>query len=1037
MSTLRGTASDATGAVVVGAEVVAVSLETNLKRTAKTNENGDYEIPDLLRGTYRLTATAGGFKTFIADNIILETNQIRRINISFEVGSVSSEVTVSAAAAVISTDTAKIQSQFTNQRFDEAPLIGDGRNPGLILTTLPNVQSAGGIYTVQMAGQSNAQIQQGIDGHTSDGAVNQISNIHIVQEVIAVPSNNSAEFARVGYFNMTVKSGANDYHGRLAYYHRNSALRARNFFETVKPQAKVHDIIAQASGRIIRDKTFFFVGFSTQRWPGASSYLRDVPTERMRAGDFSQLLGLARPVTVRDPLSATPFPTNAIPSSRINPLSLKVQNKYVPTPNQGAPGDLARNFQYIWPYPSDLWYNQGLTFRIDHQVSQDNRFYVKLQNSMPPFGSFYILSRDLPTFGWTRARNAGHLVIEDTHIVSPTLVNTVRFGWYMSKYEDGTEVGGFKPEKADVAIKELGLQGVNPKNRSAMGFPRMDITGYPSLYNTIGGVGAHLKDWGLAESLTWSVGRHVLKFGGEYKWFTQFSSIVPQGNFGQFSFNGSLAGYGYAEFLLGLPYSSFRVDPLTDRTQADTELGLYVQDAFKATSRLTLDLGLRWDRFGSPTYKDGLIYNWDPKTGNAIVPEAAMKSVSPLYPSTIKVVTGDVRQKPTLRNFNPRVGGAYRLIGDTTVFRAGYGIFTETLGLFARAQGGGPYELGETFFNQIRSGQPVFSFPNPFPAGAGSIASQSVSGYPRETSNGRIHQFNVTLEQQIRDIGFRFTYLGSRNVGVNYGIALNKPQASLIAFNQSRRPYPQFVGASMARTDGAQTFNGFTFQVQRKMGQLTFDNHWTWASNYSKTVNLQDPYAALGWDRVQYTTRHRVVFNTIWQLPVGRGRKFLSGVPRAVDHVLGGWQLYWIAFMETGPFFAPNFSGSDPSNTNTSGGLPDRIGNGNLPPGQRTIDRWFDASAFVVPPAGRYGNSGAFVLEGPGLHTHNLTVTKEFRMYERFKLAYMASIQNLLNHPNFWFPAANISVPGSVGKISSTNPVAPARDMIMRLRLDF
>ncbi|MDP2999675.1 MAG: carboxypeptidase-like regulatory domain-containing protein [Bryobacterales bacterium] len=385
-STVRGTAADSTGAMVVDAEIAIVNLETNMKRTARSNSNGDFEFPDVPRGTYKLTATASGFKTFIADNIILETGQVRRINVAFEVGAVSSEVTVSAAAAVIATDTSKIQGQFTNQRFDEAPLIGDGRNPGLILTTLPYVQSAGGIYTVQMAGQSNAQIQQGIDGHTSDGAVNQISNIHIVQEVIAVPINNSAEFSRVGYFNMTVKSGANAYHGRLAFYHRNSALRARNFFESVKPQAKVHDIIAQLSGRIIRDRTFFFAAYSTQRWPGASAYLRDVPTNQMRTGSFSQLLAVNR--TVRDPLNGTPFPNNVIPSSRINPVSLKMQDKYIPPPNQGAPGDLARNFQYVWPYPSDLWYNNGLTFRIDHQVSQNNRLYGKFQDSLPPFGSF-------------------------------------------------------------------------------------------------------------------------------------------------------------------------------------------------------------------------------------------------------------------------------------------------------------------------------------------------------------------------------------------------------------------------------------------------------------------------------------------------------------------------------------------------------------------------------------------------------------------------------------------------------------------------
>jgi hypothetical protein len=179
------------------------------------------------------------------------------------------------------------------------------------------------------------------------------------------------------------------------------------------------------------------------------------------------------------------------------------------------------------------------------------------------------------------------------------------------------------------------------------------------------------------------------------------------------------------------------------------------------------------------------------------------------------------------------------------------------------------------------------------------------------------------------------------------------------------------------------------------------------------------------------------VFNTIWDLPVGRGRNFLSTAPRLVDGILGGWQLYWIAYMETGQFFSPSFSGSDPSNTNTSGGRPDRICNGNLPPGQRTVDRWFDPSCFVVPPKGRFGNSGVNILEGPGLHEHNLTVSKQFRIKEWLSFTYQLAIQNLFNHPYFTNPSSNISAPGSVGKISSTDQFAPNRTIMMRGRLDF
>ncbi|HUS07276.1 MAG TPA: carboxypeptidase regulatory-like domain-containing protein [Bryobacteraceae bacterium] len=1034
VSTIRGTATDPSGAAVAKAAVTILNLETNLRREVLTSENGDFEVPDLQRGTYRLSVTAGGFRNFVADNIILESNQIRRINVPLELGSVGSEVTVQAAAAVISTDSSKIQAGFATKTFQDAPLIGDGRNPGLLLSTLPHVQTAGSIYGVQMAGQSGSQIQEGIDGHTSDGVINQVSNIHDMQELVAVPVNNSAEFSRVGYFNMITKSGTNSFHGEALYWMRNSALDARDFFAAQKPQAKSHTMHGEISGPVFKNKTFFYASYSGQRWPGGTYFLQDVPTTAMRQGDFSQLLGLSRPVVIKDPLSGNPFPGNMIPANRLNATALKVQSGYVPTPNLGAGDALSRNFGFLWPWPGDLRTGDYWTGRVDHQLTSKNRIYGRVLTNWID----YALAASLPTLGWTRNRRNRHITLEDTHIFSATLVNTFRFGFYGAVAEDGGTVDGFTPQRGDKVVKDLGLQGVNPRNLSAMGFPRMDITGYPTLRNQPGGLILDDRDWGYADSVTWSKGRHVLKFGGEVKPFSRFDGTVPEGTYGSFAFNGSLTGYAYSDFLLGLPYSSQRLDPLTNRTRLDSEIGFYAVDTFKVNNRLTLDLGLRWERFGAATYDDGLIYNWDPVTGAVIVPADAAKSVSPLYPTnTIKLTTGEVKQRPSMRNWAPRIGAAWRPAGDNFVVRGSYGVFTETLGLFARALSGGPYQISETFFNSLDGRSPLFSLPNPFPPGTGSIPTQSISGYPLQTRNGRIHQFNVTIERQIHDIGLRVSYLGSRSRDLNYTIGTNKPQPSLIPFTAAARPYAQFVSTSFARSDGAANYNALTFEAQRKVGQLTFDAHWTWASNYNNFQNLENPYAPRVWSRDAFTSRHRVVLNAVWEVPVGRGRKYLGQMPAVADRVLGGWQLYWITFLESGSFFSPAFSGSDPSNTNTSGGLPDRIANGNLPPERRTIDRWFDAAAFTVPPAGRFGNSGVNVLEGPGRHEHDVTILKKIPIYERLSFSYGAAITNLFNHPNFNNPSANISAPGSVGRISSTKSYAPARQIMMRVRLDF
>ncbi|MEK7406591.1 MAG: TonB-dependent receptor, partial [Acidobacteriota bacterium] len=590
-------------------------------------------------------------------------------------------------------------------------------------------------------------------------------------------------------------------------------------------------------------------------------------------------------------------------------------------------------------------------------------------------------------------------------------------------------------------VKELGIQGVNPQGLSAAGFPRMSITGYPALTLPPGGVNPNDFDWGYADTVTWSKGRHVVKFGGEFKPKNLFVGRVPTGAYGDFSFDGRFTGYGFGDFLLGYPSSSSRLDPLTNRWRDDSEFGVFITDDFKLSNRVTLNLGLRWDRFGSPSFRDGLMWNWDISTGKIVIPTGTENKVRPLYPKNITIVTGQVRRNPDMTNFAPRLGVAWRPFGENTVIRGGYGLYTEYLGRFARLNTGGPFEISETYINEIRDGKPLFALPNPFPpsiAGA-TVPSQSFTGYPLETKNGQTHQFNLTLERQVHDVGFRLSYVGSRSRNVNYSLGINKPAPSLIPFTASRRPWPQFVGGSYFRTDGARNFNALTLQAQRKLGSLTLDAHWTWASNYNNMVDLTDPYARPGWGRDPYTTRNRAVMNAVWEIPVGKGRPYLSAAPAVVNHALGGWQLYWIAYFESGWYFTPSFSGSDPSNTNTSGGRPDRVCNGNLPLGERGINRWFDASCFVAPPAGagRYGNAGTNFLEGPGYHMHHISLAKTFNLTERWKFTFTAAGANGFNHANFSRPSANISAPGSVGVVSGLRAGATARRIELRGRIDF
>jgi hypothetical protein len=752
----------------------------------------------------------------------------------------------------------------------------------------------------------------------------------------------------------------------------------------------------------------------------------------MRGGDFSAI------GTITDPLTGQPFEGNRIPAGRISNVAKVAQDLLIPNPNRGNANEPVNNFEWLHPYPDDQYSADVYSIRIDHRVSEKNSLYGRLQMYLPK----YVLVSNYPSTAWTRTRQSFSWVINDTHSFSPTLVNSFTFGGNRDGLKDNEEVDGYQPQSAAELVQKMGLQGVNNQGiDSPGGSPVFAISGYDTISIQPGGFGLDNRNFNVADSVTWAKGRHVVKMGGEFRTYSDYNERVSNDNFGNFTFNGSFTGDAYADFLLGLPRRSRRLDPLLNRKRTSKELGLFITETFKVTTNLTLDVGLRWDRFSATTYDDGLMFNWDPATGNVIVPQDAVDKISPLYPKNITIVPGEVVPDPDGTNFVPRIGFAYRLSGKTVV-RGGYGIFNEFLGSIARVSGGGPFQIAETYTNSISGGVPLFQFPNPFPTSlvTAAIPSQSVTAYPMQTKNGQIHQFNLSLEHQISDTGLRFSYVGSRNRNMNYGLGTNIPEPSLIPFSEDRRPYPQFVGTTEYRTNGAQNYDAMSFEANRRVGWLMFNAHWTWAHGMDNTLNTENPYAPLKWNR-DFLARHRVVFNTNWELPFGRGKRYGANMSSAADRVVGGWTMTWVAYLQTGQFFSPSFSDADPSNTDVFGGYPDRVCDGNLPTDQRALGHWFDTNCFVNPPAGRFGNSGANVLEGPGMHVHNVTFAKNFKITERVKFDFMTAIGNIFNHPNFLQPPSDISTSdaGVIGETygSFAGEKAGARMMEFRLRLRF
>ena len=382
---------------------------------------------------------------------------------------------------------------------------------------------------------------------------------------------------------------------------------------------------------------------------------------------------------------------------------------------------------------------------------------------------------------------------------------------------------------------------------------------------------------------------------------------------------------------LGLPYQSSRLtNPFFDRYSTQDVIAPFFSDSFKVTPKLTIEYGLRWDLTTVPRFKDGLMYNFNINTQQVILSQGGLSHVSPLYPSNISLVTGNPIPSPDMHNLRPRVSFAYR-INDKTVIRGAYGEFTESFGYNGWLNNGGPYQVTETYTQQITNGVPLLQWPNAFPSSLSlaAIPSQSITAYPMNQDFGAIRQFNLTLEREVKNFGLRVSYQGTRGSGLNYSFNADKPQPSTTPFTSSEYPYFPFTGVTKYLQNGALRYNALQTEVMRRMGRIVFDAHWTWSNTMYNYGDTSNPYSPTQWGRDQYARRQYIPISMSWALPVGKGQPYLGNANKVVDAVLGGWNLQSIATFASGTYFSPSFTGTNPANTNTSGGLPDCLRNGN------------------------------------------------------------------------------------------------------------
>jgi hypothetical protein len=1069
--TIRGTVRDSHDAVIVGVAITVTNEGTAISRQTATDVLGSYEVNHLNPGLYTVTAEAAGFQKHLSQHINLETEQVLHLDIGMKVGEVSETISVTGEAPVIETETSTLSDLRTGRQIVELPnsgiVRGDANSGGIwyMMGLSPGNIRHEGTSQHTFNGTRGTQSNQIFDGtQLGDQRGGQIStaqpSFESIQEMKIVSVDNSAEYSGVATIVLTSKSGTNQLHGSGFQQYNSGSLNARNFFASKAPWRVFNDFGGRLGGPIVlpgyngHNRTFFFFAYEGNRDHTQHVYNSSVPSLAIRAGDFSALTDQqGRPIIIKDPGSGQPFAGNVIPTSRISPVSLKVQNIFYPTPNFGPPNQLQQNLR-AQLVDAPAW--NHIDGRIDHHFNNKNSIFWRFTWRNIQEGTS---DGEIPTAGYEyRTRTIHNMSLVDTHIFSSKIVNELRAGYAWH------ELPRWGSRKGLDVANELGLQGLTTTS-NLYAAPEFFVTGFSTVTQIAYNTPAHMV-YDFIDNVTVIAGRHSMKLGLNFRRNQDAANPTPNSVYGQYQFTGTYSGFSWSDFLLGIPQQTLRTTPRGRSYGRNRVYAAYVQDDFKILPNLTLNLGMRYE-YESPFFeKYDQMYNFDQTTGALVVPSQQVldHSVSPILPSNIKVVTAQQANFPlsALRtgdknNFDPRVGFAWRPFGNArSVLRGGFGIFSNTLSAatFGPLVTGGPFISDETLVNRLVDGVPLFQFPRPFLA-VGSAGTINVSGENTNLFNPYTMQWNVTIEQEFAATAFRASYIATKSVDLLYQRNINQPLPSVVPFDNSQRPFPQYGNIIIVSNGASSDYQSFQFQAERKFSKgVYYQVGWTLA----KQLAAQKDAGELGpliedarnrnreWGDDDYFMRQRFVANFVWEMPFGPNRKWLSAWRGAnlrgvMGQVIGGWNLTGISVLQTGQRFTPMFSGVDPSNTRTLGGRPDRIANGNLPTDQRSLSHWFDTSAFVVPPAnaGRFGTAANGILEGPGTQVFSFGLFKNFYVKEKVRFELNINATNAFNHPNFTNPNANISSPTSVGKITSLQSmdVSGPRAVVIGTRIEF
>jgi hypothetical protein len=1066
---ITGTITDPGKASVGDVQVQATNKDTGLQRSATSLENGTYVIPQLPPGRYDITFDKVGFAKGERRDVQLLVNQSETLDFSLSLATESQAIVVTGAPEALNTTNATISSVVQHQEIVDLPLNGRSFTQLTLLAPGAAPQESGqqnGFTVKQGAGAISPSVngQRGQQNNfTMDGVLNNalFTNIWAIspppdalQEFNVQSHMTDAQFSisSGANINIVTRSGTNQFHGDLWEFFRNDALDGRNFFDKTKPPYRQNQYGVTFGGPIIRNHTWFEGYWEGFRSVQSLSYFASVPTQAMRNGDFSGVLGsqvgtdsLGRPIytnQIFDPTTSRPdptnpaniirdsFPGNMIPVSRINSTTQLVLQKYYPLPKLNVAPNVLPNYQFAGGNRTE---SDQAGIRIDQSFNEKNTLYGRYNRSNAT------LSRPegLPTYQQSLVNYAQVFALGYTHLFNTTTILSIRYGY------TNTNFGQFDGPAGQAFLTATNFDQLAPaKNGIALGPQQSISNGFTGVSQFAIPLGPQYNHDGHAD-LSVIKGKHTIGVGAMIYHIHSFDdgwgmspSFTPNATSQGAAINGS--GFGPASFLLGLPdgYSGFLGN--TSANERGWWYGGYVQDQWQASKNLTITAGLRYDFVKPPSYGSKIVSGLNILTGDFLV----SGPVSPLHPQA------NVRKTyydPQYKGFQPRFGLAYRATKNT-VFRTAFAMFDDhNNALVQETQDpriSWPQGIGVSL-SGLNRGLPNSFYNNPPLYNSFFNPLQPYVDFGADNRNKIPYamEYNAGIEQQLSpSMVLSVDYVGS--VGRHLFIQPSGNTALVPGPGpiSARQPYPAYGGAfSFDENVGNSSYNALQAKLQKRLSSgLSFLASYTW----SKSLDIQSEGQSgsietiydrrRDWAPSDFNRTNLFVFSGIYQLPFGKGKVYLSNAKGFANTLFGNWNVGSIITLDSGRPFSV-LAGGDIANVGGGSQRAQVVGNPTSGFQQNRLE-WFNTAAFKIPASYTFGSEGRNNLSGAAVTNVDFITYKDFKFTERFTLQFRAEFFNIFNHANFGLPSNNVQS-ASFGQITSTS--TSSRQIQFGLKLQF